>query len=268
MARVFTLSSWSGNLLKHMPNVFRSCENDEDQFAQFAQQKPASVAQSEQYSAQYQEPQSQDGMVWLAELLKSSQRQEEVLGRVCTFLADLGQRVDSVAAAQERLEAQFASGQVAGAGEGAGGYGAAAEASAAVDPRGQIVQPLGTPDYKPPGPSLASSASVAAAAAQRAEKDRLDKEKMEAERRRLEEEERRRLAEIAEKKAQEDARRAEEFERKRQEQLRREEEERKKKTALEQKTSNLMGNLITSDSSGLFGNDPHLKKKAGGLFDD
>lgn len=249
--------------------------NDDDPFAidNFGQQEPA-MAHGGYVS---EPPQVQvsggadDATRLLAQLVETSQRQEALLGKVCQLLAHLGDRVDRVAASQERLEAKLAQGGGGYAGP-VGGQPAAAP-NQLRDSRGSLALPPGqprAPGAPVPGQSVADQqAQIAMLKAQREEEGRMQQLKLEQDRRRLEEEERQRLEEIARKKAMEEQRRKEEAERKRQEELRRQEEERKRKAALEQKTSGLMGNLLSGDSGGggLFGDEPPKKNK-GGLFDD
>jgi len=242
---------------------------EEDPFAEFLSQEPASqVAYAEPAAAG-------DGSAHLRMLVETAQRQEQLLGKVCSLLAGLNDKVDRLASSQERLESTMSSicdqGAFNAAAQGvqAGGSftGKAGAAAAANKPsRGQMFSPpnlAGGPTPTAAGPATIST--PVAAAGPSAEDNRL---RMEEERRRIEEEGRRRAEELARKREEDERRRREDAERLRIEQERKMEEERKKKAELASKTSGLMSGLITGGGGDLFGDDIKPKKKAGGLFDD
>lgn len=198
--------------------------------------------------AEYLEPDQQvappanDAGLQLRLLVESSQRQEQLFVKACGLLEGLGEKMAAVASNQERLESTMQS--VADGGFGGGG-------AKATPPLG------GAPPTAPGGVS-------------RQEQQRLEAERLAAERARIEEENRRRAEELARKKAEAEKRAAQEAERKRIEEEKRAAEEKARKQLLESKTTGLMSDLISgSGGGGLFADDlGKPKKKGGGLFDD
>lgn len=243
---------------------------EEDPFAEFITQEPAG-------QGTYAQQASGDGTAHLQMLVESAQRQEQLLGKVCSLLAGLNDKVDRLAGSQDRLATTMNSicdqGAFNAAAQGMQAPGASFTGNAAPaqqrTSRGQIVGP---PNLSG-GPTATSSLPPTSASAiatpintgPSAEENRL---RMEEERRRIEEEGRRRAEEIARKREEDERRRREEAERVRLEQERKAEEERQKKAALAQKTSGLMSGLTEGGGGDLFGDDLKPKKKGGGLFDD
>jgi len=235
----------------------------DDPFDEFlsAQEPPAGVDANATSMAD-------DPNVQLRLMVECSQRQEQLLGKVCSLLADLGEKVDRIAQNQDRLEARLAA--VAPAGSAA----CAAAAGAPVTPtptRGQMVMPLGHGGQPAQVPQAGSGAAASGYPGAKAGEDpRLAAERLAADAKRVEEESRRRAEELARKREDDERRRREEAERIRIEEERKKEEERLRKLALEKKTTGLMSDLITSGGGGgLFGDDePRRPKKGGGLFDD
>jgi hypothetical protein len=210
-----------------------------------------------------------DASTQLAQLVACAQRQEQLLGKVCSLLVGLDEKMGRLASSQERLEANMANLQAAmplgGAMPVGGGGAAAAGAGVRGVPRGQMVQPPGKAG--PLGGGSGPGGMVTEA--QRAEEQRSSADKLAADRIRIEEEGRRRAEELARKREEDEQRKREEMERQRIEEERRREEERLRKQQLEKKTSGLMSGLITDSGSGLFGDeDVGKKKNKGGLFDD
>mmetsp|Transcript_109199 Transcript_109199/g.172102 ORF Transcript_109199/g.172102 Transcript_109199/m.172102 type:complete len:212 (-) Transcript_109199:251-886(-) len=190
-------------------------------------------------------PPANDAALQLRLLVESSQRQEQLFVKVCGLLEGLGEKMAAVASNQERLESTMQS-----AADGGFGGGGAAAAKA-----------------KPP---LGGAPPTAPGGVSRQEQQRLEAERLAAERARIEEENKRRAEELARKKAEAEKRAAEEAERKRIEEEKRAAEEKARKQLLEAKTTGLMSDLISdSGGGGLFADDlGKPKKKGGGLFDD
>eukprot|EP00929_Paragymnodinium_shiwhaense_P120054 TRINITY_DN91960_c0_g1_i1.p1 TRINITY_DN91960_c0_g1~~TRINITY_DN91960_c0_g1_i1.p1 ORF type:complete len:262 (+),score=81.69 TRINITY_DN91960_c0_g1_i1:110-895(+) len=212
-----------------------------------------------------------DASVQLRLLVESSQRQEQLLGKVCSLLVSLDEKMGRLAANQSMLESRLDA--VAGGGYAAAGAPVGKVASGSNIPRGSLIAPPGQPGAvrQPPAPApSASFTNAQTTAAQRAEFERQEAERLAAERIRIEEEARRRAEELARKREEDERRRREEAERQRLEEERRREEERQRKAALENKTNAAMSSLLTGGGGGgLFGDDDTApKKKKGGLFDD
>lgn len=204
-------------------------------------------------------PPADDATLQLRLLVESAQRQEQLMGKVCSLLVGLDEKLGQVSANQERLEGSLTRLAEEGAFSGKGG--------AAADGRGQIVAPPGKTGNNPGAGPGRSSIS----AAEKAEKERQEAEKIAAERARIEAENVRRAEELARKKVEAEKRAREQAEIERIAEEKRREEEARKKAVLEQKTSGLMSDLISSGGGGgLFGDDigAGKKKKGGGLFDD
>jgi hypothetical protein len=210
-------------------------------------------------------------------LVESSRRQEELLGKVCSLLVGLDAKMGSIANSQNRLEDKLSQPGAMVANPGTAGsppVAQAARASTAVN-RGQMICPPGkTPEYlggsftaPPPAPTQTQPQT----AQQVADQQRMSAERIQEERRRIEEEGRRRAEELARNRELEQQRRREEAERQRLEEERRKEAEKQRKAALENKTAGLMAGL-TSGAGGansLFDDDDKPEKpKGGGLFDD
>jgi len=220
---------------------------EEDPFGEFLSQEQG--AHGDRADA----PQD-DAALQLKSLVESSQRQELLLGKMCSLLAGIGDKLGEVTNSQERLEAAI---QQAGLGSGTRGGGAQAPppaggAAAGAPSRGAVVAPPGRG-----GPPV--------------EDPRASAEKLAQDRARMEEENLRRAEELRKKKIEDDRRKAEEAERQRVEDERKRTEERQRKANLEAKTTGLMSDLISGGGGGgsdLFGSDPPKKTSKGGLFDD
>eukprot|EP00427_Karlodinium_veneficum_P021550 CAMPEP_0169113974 /NCGR_PEP_ID=MMETSP1015-20121227/28496_1 /TAXON_ID=342587 /ORGANISM="Karlodinium micrum, Strain CCMP2283" /LENGTH=208 /DNA_ID=CAMNT_0009176197 /DNA_START=42 /DNA_END=668 /DNA_ORIENTATION=- len=189
-------------------------------------------------------PPANDAGLQLRLLVESSKRQEQLFVKVCGLLEGLGEKMSAVASNQESLQSTMQR----LADEGGGGRASG---------RGSMAKPPGVGTLGPGGVS-------------REEQQRLEAERLAAERARIEEENKRRAEELARKKAEAEKRAAEEAERKRIEEEKRAAEEKARKQLLESKTTGLMSDLISdSGGGGLFGDDlGKPKKKGGGLFDD
>jgi len=205
-----------------------------------------------------------DAAMMLRLLVESSQRQEQLLGKVCSLLVGMDDKIGRLAANQERLEATLqtsVSQAMQGSSVAAGGNKAASATPS--HSRGSIVVPPG----KSGAGIVPSNAPLTPA--QAAEEQRLNAERLAQDRIRIEEEGRRRAEELARKRDEDERRRREEAERQRIEEEKRREEERQRKMQFEKKTNGLMSNLITnSGGGGLFGDEVESKPKKGGLFDD
>lgn len=246
-------------------------EEAEDPFAEFLSQEP--VTAPPPYTEVGDITAQPESAHLLSTLVATAQRQEQLLGKVCTLLMGLDEKVCQLTASQERLEATMQSfvqsgATAARAAPAASHAPAGASAVAVPKARGALVQPPGHAAYQPPPLVAAPGPSPTAASAQREEEQRLHQERLREEQARLEEEARRRSEELARKREEDERRRAEEAERKRQEELRRLEEERARKADLEKKTSGLMGSLMTGGGGGLFGDEDVKPSKAKSLFDD
>mmetsp|Transcript_9282 Transcript_9282/g.17088 ORF Transcript_9282/g.17088 Transcript_9282/m.17088 type:complete len:224 (+) Transcript_9282:86-757(+) len=216
---------------------------EEDDFSQFLSQEPPAPAQPEVGSAE----------AFLRLVAESSQRQEQLLGKVCSLLVSLDEKLGRIASAQERLEDSLHRAADAPAGAARG-----APVQSQVQ-RGSLVPPPGKPSYAtgaPVGPTL--------------EEQRAQQERLAAERLRMEEENRRRAEEMNRRREEEERRKREEEERRRQEEERRREEERQRKEELGKKTSGLMSGLLSNSGGGggLFGDEEPKRNSKGGLFDD
>eukprot|EP00438_Fugacium_kawagutii_P023004 Skav205112 [mRNA] locus=scaffold1864:74950:85019:+ [translate_table: standard] len=221
--------------------------HEEDPFSEYLSQEPVAASA----------PPVEEGAEALLRLVaESSQRQEQLLGKVCSLLVSLDEKMGRIAAAQERMQDNLQR------------LPEAAPASGATRPpppgptRGALVAPPGKTSYGGPVSAVPS-----------AEEQHLAQERLLAEQKRIEEENRRRAEELARQRAEEERRRREEEERRRQEEERRREEERKAKEELGKKTSGLMSGLLSSGASGgagggLFGDDEPKRTSKGGLFDD
>mmetsp|Transcript_90517 Transcript_90517/g.156959 ORF Transcript_90517/g.156959 Transcript_90517/m.156959 type:complete len:241 (+) Transcript_90517:107-829(+) len=227
----------------------------EDPFGEFLAQD-----QGEQLAAPA--PAADDPSAYLRALAESAQRQEQLLGKVCSLLLGLDEKLSRVASNQEALASSLT--QVA---EQAASKGPSELSSKIGTGRGSIVAPPGKSPLSAPGPAAAAAPTPGIS---REEQARLEAEKIAAERARVEEENRRRAEELARKREEAEKRAREEAERQRIEEEKRREEERQRKQLLEKKTTGLMSDLIGGGGGGgLFGDDPApSKKKAGGLFDD
>lgn len=250
---------------------------EEDPFAEFLSQETQEQGTAPPaYTAPAAETE-QDASVVLKQLADTALRQEQLLGQVCGLLKGLDDKVNRIAANQERLEASLQDiaqrGISSGGAATAGGVGGAKPTGG--PSRGHMVQPVGRAGAPvtagaPTTSFTAGSAAAGGSFAQSSEDQRLAAEKLALERARIEEENRRREEELARRREEEDRRKAIEAERLRLEEEKRREEERKRKANLEKKTGSLMSNLIDgSGGSGLFGDDePKRNSKKGGLFDD
>lgn len=241
---------------------------EEDPFSEYlAQEQTTGVPPA----AAYQDAGAEaDAGAQLRQLVLCAQRQEQLLGKICSVMVGLDEKMSRMAVAQERLEATMERFMEGGMAPAVGGSfvapGVGAQRPSVT--RGSLVQPPGkSAGGIPAAQAVPAGTSFTAAA----EEQRLAAEKLAAERLRLEEESRRRAEELARKKEEEERRKREEAERLRLEEERRKEEERLRKEQLEKKTTGLMSNLISSSGGGgLFGDDDTGKKKSvkGGLFDD
>lgn len=205
------------------------------------------------------EGEEMDAAACLQRLVESSQRQEQLMEKMCTLFVNLDTKIGRVAAGQERLEAAAQSGggtrELSGSAPGRASF-------TEPDSRGQMIRPIGhkpesfTAPSPPPAPDPRIAAAQRQAESERANAERFQLQRREEEIRRRQEEDDRRIAEEAA------ARRAEEE--------RRVEQERQRKAGLEARTKGMMSSLITDGPSDLFGDDlgAKPKKAAGGLFDD
>ncbi|CAE7246068.1 unnamed protein product [Symbiodinium sp. CCMP2592] len=196
---------------------------EEDDFSQFLSQENAAPPAQPEVTAE----------ALLRVVAESSQRQEQLLGKVCSLLVSLDEKLGRIASAQERLEDSLHRAADAPAGA------ARAPVSGQVQ-RGALVAPPGKPGYSAAGAQQGPSP----------EEQRLQQERLAAERLRMEEENRRRAEEMNRRREEEERRKREEEERRRQEEERRREEERLRKEELGKKTSGLMSGLLSSDSGG------------------
>jgi hypothetical protein len=188
------------------------------------------------------------------ELLESSIRQEKLLERLIHEMERMNRNLIELRLAREHSNASPAPSPSSS------NVKPTAPASGPAPPRGNLILPPGSrPVSVPNVPEKKPGLSEAEEAAAR-EKDERDA----ILRRRAEEE-----ARIARIEAERLEREAEE-ERKRIAELKRIEDEKRMKEELERKTRGLMSGLLTSDPTGLFGDDDvELPgKKKGGLFDD
>jgi hypothetical protein len=206
-------------------------------------------------------PPADDAGMQLRLLVESSQRQEQLFTKVCSLLVGLDEKMTVVAGNQERLESTMQRLAEEGAFAGGGSGGSSARASG----RGNIAAPPGRETLGGSGPT----AATATGGVSKEEQQRLEAERLAAERARIEEENARRAQELARKKAEAEKRAKEEEERKRIEEEKRLAEEKARKQELEKKTTGLMSDLISGGGGDLFGDDLAGKsKKKGGLFDD
>jgi len=239
---------------------------EQDPFDEYLSQEQAAHVQRAAYAEPAEASPQMDANIALRQLVESGQRQEQLLGKVCSLLVGLDGKLGQLAASQERLEAsmqQFAS-QGAAAGAAPAGVGAQRPSAQ----RGNLVQPPGKSSAGPSAP-MGGASFTGAASAPSPEEQRLAAERLAAERLRIEEEGRRREEELARKREEDERRKREEAERLRLEEECRREEERKRKANLEKKTGSLMSNLISgSGSSSLFGDEEPKRGSKGGLFDD
>jgi len=236
---------------------------EEDPFAEFLSQDQAAGGQPATYAAPPEvEPQDAANLA-LRQLVESAQRQEQLLGKVCSLLVGLDEKMGRIAASQERLETTLPSQPVGGGIAGAPAPGGGSQRPSVQ--RGNLVQPPGKMPQPVAGGSFSGTPGLATAEAQA-----LAAEKLALERARIEEEGRRREEELARRREEEERRKREEAERLRQEEERRREEERQRKANLEKKTGSLMSNLMSGSGSGggLFGDEEPKRTSKGGLFDD
>mmetsp|Transcript_63582 Transcript_63582/g.113144 ORF Transcript_63582/g.113144 Transcript_63582/m.113144 type:complete len:244 (-) Transcript_63582:125-856(-) len=236
---------------------------EEDPFSEFLSQEQGVTAAY----APAAEPEGQGGAEAALQLMAASaQRQEQLLGKVCSLLMAMDEKMGRMETRQERLEStlqRLVESGAAGALSGSG-MGSAAQPPRSMAPpaqRGNLVAPPGKTGYAP---------SASAGAGPSPEEQRLQAERLAADRMRMEEENRRRAEEMERRRQEDERRKREEEERRRLEEERRKEEERLRKEALEKKTMGLMSNLISTNSSagGLFGDEEPPRKSKGGLFDD
>jgi len=241
---------------------------EQDPFDEYLSQEQAAHVQRAAYAEPAEASPQMDANIALRQLVESGQRQEQLLGKVCSLLVGLDEKLGQLALSQERLEVsmqQFASqGAATGAAQAPAGVGA----QRPTVQRGNLVQPPGKSSTGPIA-SMGGAPLTGAASAPSPEEQRLAAERLAAERLRIEEEGRRREEELARKREEDERRKREEAERLRLEEECRREEERKRKANLEKKTGSLMSNLISgSGSSSLFGDEEPKRGSKGGLFDD
>eukprot|EP00439_Symbiodinium_sp_Y106_P024878 s415_g3.t1 len=167
---------------------------EEDDFSQFLSQENAAPPAQPEVTAE----------ALLRVVAESSQRQEQLLGKVCSLLVSLDEKLGRIASAQERLEDSLHRAADAPAGA------ARAPVSGQVQ-RGALVAPPGKPGYSAAGAQQGPSP----------EEQRLQQERLAAERLRMEEENRRRAEEMNRRREEEERRKREEEERRRQEEERR-----------------------------------------------
>lgn len=220
--------------------------HEEDPFAEYLSQEPVAATA----------PPEEGAEALLRLVAESSQRQEQLLGKVCSLLVSLDEKMGRIAAAQERMEDNLHRLPETGSAS------IAARPPPPGQPRGALVAPPGKTSYGGPVSAVPS-----------AEEQRLAQERLLAEQKRMEEENRRRAEELARQRAEEERRKREEEERRRQEEERRREEERRAKEELGKKTSGLMSGLLSSSGGGgggggLFGDEEPKRASKGGLFDD
>jgi len=245
---------------------------EQDPFDEYLSQEQAAHGQQAVYAEPAEAPPQVDANLALRQLVESGQRQEQLLGKVCSLLVGLDEKIGRLADSQERLETsmQQLSSQGAGVAAAAPVQGQRPSISRGnlVQPPGKTGAPAGVPAQA--GGSFAAGASFTGAASTPSlEEQRLAADRIAAERIRIEEESRRREEELARKREEDERRKREEAERQRIEEERRREEERQRKANLEKKTGSLMSNLISgSGSSSLFGDDEPKGRSKGGLFDD
>lgn len=201
----------------------------------------------EQYTRQDQDqgappPDTDNAVEQLGLLVQSSQRQTQLLDKMCSLLEGLEMKVDQLVQVQSTMDANAG---------GAGGHAPGHGQVGATGGRGKVVAP-------PAGGAEGGSRGGMP------QDLRTKAERMAAERARAEEESRLR----EEAKREEAQRKKEEEDRMRLEAERRRQEEQERKEKLEQKTNGLMSNLIVgSGSGGLFDEAP-VRRNKGGLFDD
>jgi len=232
----------------------------EDPFGEYLEQEPATGGYSPTAAAATS---PDDAAYQLRLLAESSRRQEQLLGKVCSLLVNLDEKLGAVANNQERLEVKMERMAEDGAFSGGGGGGGGATRRDSGSGRGMIVGPPGSRGAMPTaGPSGPSKEEVA----------RQEAERIAAERSRIEAENARRAEELARKRVEAEKHAQEEAERQRILEEKRKEEERQRKSLLEKKTTGLMDDLVGGSGGGgggLFGDDlPKKAKKGGGLFDD
>lgn len=218
---------------------------EEDPFSEYLSQEHVAAAPA---------PAEEGAEALLRLVAESSQRQEQLLGKVCSLLVSLDEKMGRIAAAQDRMISDNLQRPEAGPSTGA------ARPPPPGQTRGALVAPPGKPSYGGPVSAVPS-----------AEEQRLAQERLLADQKRMEEENRRRAEEMARQRAEEERRKREEEERRRQEEERRREEERRAKEELGKKTSGLMSGLLSSSGGsggGLFGDDEPKRASKGGLFDD
>eukprot|EP00927_Polykrikos_kofoidii_P025601 TRINITY_DN22973_c0_g1_i1.p1 TRINITY_DN22973_c0_g1~~TRINITY_DN22973_c0_g1_i1.p1 ORF type:complete len:247 (+),score=55.41 TRINITY_DN22973_c0_g1_i1:128-868(+) len=240
---------------------------DEDPFADFLSQD-ASVAGGCPAAAA-SEPHATGGgdgveaAVQLKLLVESSQRQEQLLGKVCSLLVGLDGRMGTLASKQDRFESTLQ--QVFSQSTtvlSTAGRDVVRTTSMGTN-RGSLVAPPGKGPINP-------LASPPPSAPQPPTNTGPSPEQLAQERMRMEEDARLRAEEMQRKRVEDDRRRREEAERQRVEEERRREEERVRKEELEKKTNAALSGLFGSGgaSSSLFGDEDTSKKKKSGLFDD
>eukprot|EP00927_Polykrikos_kofoidii_P075233 TRINITY_DN7132_c0_g1_i2.p1 TRINITY_DN7132_c0_g1~~TRINITY_DN7132_c0_g1_i2.p1 ORF type:complete len:239 (+),score=76.77 TRINITY_DN7132_c0_g1_i2:143-859(+) len=179
-------------------------------------------------------------------LLDSSLRREQHLGKLCSLLVGLDEKVARLSSNQDRLEAQLQHAMSQSP------TSAPPTTSFSNTPAATNVSITGA---VPPPPT--SSA--------RQQQRKEEEERKALERYRVEEESRRRAEEIRRKREESER----EAEKQRIEDERRREEERQRKIALEKKTEDALSGLFgAGGGNSLFGEEPVKKKKGGGLFDD
>lgn len=220
--------------------------HEEDPFAEYLSQEPVAATA----------PPEEGAEALLRLVAESSQRQEQLLGKVCSLLVSLDEKMGRIAAAQERMEDNLHRLPETGSAS------IAARPPPPGQPRGALVAPPGKTSYGGPVSAVPS-----------AEEQRLAQERLLADQKRMEEENRRRAEELARQRAEEERRKREEEERRRQEEERRREEERRAKEELGKKTSGLMSGLLSSSGGGgggggLFGDEEPKRASKSGLFDD
>lgn len=240
---------------------------EEDPFAEFLSQEQHTSAAAAYVDAA--EGTAQDANITLRQLLECAQRQEQLLGKVCSLLVCLDEKVGRISNAQERLEASIE--QLASRGAEIGAPSAAGSAAQQRPvARGTLMQPPGKTGSAPGTATPAAGASFTGAPAglPGAEEQRRAAEKLALDRARIEEDGRRREEELARKREEDERRKREEAERSRLAEERRREEERQRKADLEKKTGSLMSNLISGGGGSLFGDDEPKRNSKGGLFDD
>jgi len=211
---------------------------EEDPFSEFLQQEQSRqpVAYTHEVVAEQHPAPQDDATLQLRLLVDTAQRQEQLLGKVCSILVGLDEKLGSLAQTQERLEATMQR-VVEQGGMQVGGVGKTVDpkANPLGSTRGALVLPPGKVGAAP-SPGIGNS-GVQSSASLSAEDQNLQAERLAAERLRIEEEARRRAEELARKKEDEERRRREEAERQRIEEERRKEQERQRKALLEKKNN-------------------------------